>query len=55
MSDSAVKSDFLGMFLPCAGKSLENFKFFLYALDKTYLTDHEGILYQNIIDFLLSE
>ena len=33
----------------------DNYEKTILSLDKTYITDHEGILYQNIIDFLLSE
>ena len=33
----------------------DNYEKVVLSMDKTYITDHEGILYQNIIDFLLSE
>ena len=33
----------------------DNYPKTLLSMDKTYITDHEGILFQNIIDFLLSE
>ena len=33
----------------------DNYEKTILSLDKTYITDYEGILYQNIIDFLLSE
>ena len=31
----------------------DNYEKIVLSMDKTYITDHEGILYQNIIDFLL--
>ncbi|MDR1204664.1 MAG: ATP-binding protein [Peptococcaceae bacterium] len=33
----------------------DNYEKFVLSMDKTYITDHEGIRFQNIIDFLLSE
>ncbi|MDR2713687.1 MAG: DUF4143 domain-containing protein [Clostridiales bacterium] len=33
----------------------DNYEKTILSMDRTYITDHEGILYQNIIDFLLSE
>jgi len=33
----------------------DNYEKMVLSMDKTYITDHEGILFQNIIDFLLSE
>ncbi|MCL2057716.1 MAG: ATP-binding protein [Oscillospiraceae bacterium] len=33
----------------------DNYEKIILSMDKTYITDHEGILYQNIIDFLLSD
>lgn len=33
----------------------DNYEKFILSMDKTYITDHEGIRFQNIIDFLLSE
>jgi predicted AAA+ superfamily ATPase len=33
----------------------DNYEKVLLSLDKTYITDHEGIRFQNIIDFLLEE
>ena len=33
----------------------DNYEKTILSMDKTYITDYEGILYQNIIDFLLSE
>jgi len=33
----------------------DNYEKTILSMDKTYITDHEGILYRNIIDFLLSE
>ena len=33
----------------------DNYEKYLLSMDKTYITDHEGIRFQNIIDFLLSE
>ena len=33
----------------------DNYEKTILSMDKTYMTDHEGILFQNIIDFLLSE
>jgi hypothetical protein len=32
----------------------DNYEKTILSLDKTYLTDHAGIRFQNIIDFLLS-
>ena len=32
----------------------DNYEKTILSMDKTYITDHEGIIYQNIIDFLLS-
>ncbi|MDR1069189.1 MAG: ATP-binding protein, partial [Gracilibacteraceae bacterium] len=33
----------------------DNYEKFVLSMDKTYITDHEGIRFQNIIDFLLAE
>ena len=33
----------------------DNYEKVVLSMDKTYITDYEGILYKNIIDFLLSE
>ena len=33
----------------------DNYEKMVLSMDRTYITDHEGILFQNIIDFLLSE
>ncbi len=33
----------------------DNYEKTILSLDKTYVTDHEGVRFQNIIDFLLSE
>jgi hypothetical protein len=33
----------------------DNYEKYLLSMDKTYITNHEGIRFQNIIDFLLSE
>jgi len=33
----------------------DNYEKIILSMDKTYITDNEGIKYQNIIDFLLSE
>jgi predicted AAA+ superfamily ATPase len=33
----------------------DNYEKTILSMDKTYITDHEGIRFQNIIDFLLSE
>ena len=33
----------------------DNYEKIVLSMDKTYITDYEGILYQNIIDFLLSD
>ena len=33
----------------------DNYEKTILSMDKTYFTDHEGILFQNIIEFLLSE
>ncbi|MDR0248064.1 MAG: ATP-binding protein [Oscillospiraceae bacterium] len=33
----------------------DNYEKTVLSMDKTYITDHEGILFRNIIDFLLSE
>ena len=33
----------------------DNYEKLVLSMDRTYITDHEGILYQNIIDFLLSD
>ena len=33
----------------------DNYEKIVLSMDKTYISDHEGILYQNIIDFLLSD
>jgi predicted AAA+ superfamily ATPase len=32
----------------------DNYEKYILSMDKTYITDHEGIRFQNIIDFLLS-
>jgi hypothetical protein len=47
-------------FFPCKGKSIVFFAFLPYtinfgSMDKTYITGHEGIRFQNIIDFLLED
>jgi predicted AAA+ superfamily ATPase len=31
----------------------DNYEKTILSMDKTYITDHEGIKFQNIIDFLL--
>ncbi|MCL2010997.1 MAG: ATPase, partial [Synergistaceae bacterium] len=33
----------------------DNYEKIILSMDRTYITDHEGILFLNIIDFLLSE
>jgi predicted AAA+ superfamily ATPase len=33
----------------------DNYEKYVLSLDKTYITDHEGIRFRNIIDFLLAE
>jgi predicted AAA+ superfamily ATPase len=33
----------------------DNYEKYILSMDKSYVTDHEGIRFQNIIDFLLSE
>jgi predicted AAA+ superfamily ATPase len=33
----------------------DNYEKVILSMDKTYVTDHEGIRFQNIIDFLLEE
>jgi predicted AAA+ superfamily ATPase len=33
----------------------DNYEKTILSMDKTYITDHEGIIFRNIIDFLLSE
>ena len=33
----------------------DNYEKYILSMDKSYITDHEGIRFQNIIDFLLSE
>ena len=33
----------------------DNYEKTILSMDKTYITDHEGIIFQNIIDFLLAE
>ena len=33
----------------------DNYEKIVLSMDRTYITDHEGILYQNIVDFLLSD
>ena len=33
----------------------DNYEKYLLSMDRTYITDHEGIRFQNVIDFLLSE
>ena len=33
----------------------DNYEKVVLSMDRTYITDHEGILYRNIIDFLLSD
>ena len=33
----------------------DNYDKVILSMDKTYITDYEGILYQNIVDFLLSD
>jgi predicted AAA+ superfamily ATPase len=33
----------------------DNYEKVILSLDKTYITDHEGVRFQNIIDFLLEE
>ena len=32
----------------------DNYEKILLSMDRTYITDNEGIKFQNIIDFLLS-
>ena len=32
-----------------------NYEKTILSMDRTYITDHEGILFLNVIDFLLSE
>jgi hypothetical protein len=33
----------------------DNYEKYILSMDRTYITDHEGIRFQNIIDFLLSD
>jgi predicted AAA+ superfamily ATPase len=33
----------------------DNYEKTILSMDRTYVTNHEGILFQNIIDFLLAE
>ena len=33
----------------------DNYEKTILSMDKTYITNYEGILYRNIIDFLLSD
>jgi len=33
----------------------DNYEKIILSMDKTYITDHQGILFRNIIDFLLSD
>ena len=50
MDDSVKKREIT----PLASIS-DNYEKTILSMDKTYVTDYEGIIYQNIIDFLLSE
>ncbi len=51
MMDESVKARELAPLLAIG----DNYEKTLLSMDKTYITDHEGIRFQNIIDFLLSE
>jgi hypothetical protein len=33
----------------------DNYEKVVLSMDRTYITDHEGILFRNVIDFLLSD
>jgi len=33
----------------------DNYEKVVLSMDKSYVTDHEGVRFQNIIDFLLAE
>ena len=49
MMDESVKTRELA---PLSAIS-DNYEKFLLSMDKTFLTDHEGVIFRNIIDFLL--
>ena len=51
MADERVKEREIG---PLAAIP-DNYEKTILSMDKTYITDHEGILFRNIIDFLLSD
>ena len=51
MMDESVKARELA---PLAAIN-DNYEKYILSMDKTYITNHEGIMFQNIIDFLLSE
>jgi predicted AAA+ superfamily ATPase len=51
MMDESVKARELSPLLDIR----DNYEKTILSLDRTYITNHEGIRFQNIIDFLLSE
>jgi predicted AAA+ superfamily ATPase len=51
MMDESVKTRELAPLLAIR----DNYEKTILSMDKTYITDHEGIRFENIIDFLLSE
>ena len=51
MMDESVKSRELAPLIAIR----DNYEKYILSMDKTYITDHKGIRFQNIIDFLLSE
>ncbi len=51
MMDESVKSRELSPLLDIR----DNYEKTILSMDKSYITDHDGVRYENIIDFLLSE
>jgi len=51
MMDESVKTRELAPLIAIP----DNYEKILLSMDRTYITDHEGVKFQNIIDFLLSE